>query len=166
MDTVRLEPQHSRTHTQAIDFASDCQSSDDGYDYNNVDDAPEAEPTKPKELISATPRQTTFEASASRGPDVTDNAFIETKPYIFQRHAGGRRAKVPTDVDVDLEMGINNTLAKDKKESRKAVSELTNIKLRWTMPEIKGGRILQLDSDKVDVEARENYLQRRRVRWQ
>lgn len=166
MDAVRLKPHHSRNHTQASDYASDHQSSDDGYDYNIVDDAPEAEPTKPKELARATPHQAPPEASASRRPDVADDAFTETMPYIFQRHAGGRRAKIPTDVDVDLEMGLNSASARDKKKTWRAISELKNIKLRWTMPEIKNRRVLQLDFDKADAEAQEHYLQRRRVRWQ
>ena len=166
MDAVRVETQRSRTNRQTPDNVSDYQSSDDGYDYNIIDDAPEAQPTKPKEVELVEPRHSPAEAFASRRPDDADNVFTETMPYIFQRHAGGRRAKTPTDVDLDLEKGTNGSATIDEKEPQTVPPELMNIRLRWTMPEIKGHHVLQLNSDKADVEAKEPYLQRRRVRWQ
>lgn len=51
------------------------------------------------------PRPSPAEAFASRRPDDADDAFTETMPYIFQRRTGGRRAKIPNDMDLDLEMG-------------------------------------------------------------
>ena len=166
MDAARLRPHHSRTHSHASDYASDYQSSDDGYDYNNVEDAPEAQPTKPKALDLANFRQSPIEGNVQKKSDVADNAFTETMPHIFQRYAGGRRAKIPTDIDVDLEKGANGSASTDKKGSLNAAPKLTNIKLRWTMPEIKGKRMLHLNYDRADLESQQPYLQRRRVRWQ
>jgi len=166
MDAARLRPHHSRTHSQANDYASDYQSSDDGYDYNIVDDAPEAQATKPKELDLPKPRQSLTQAGGLSRPDVADNVFTETMPHIFQRNAGGRRAKIPTDVEVDLEKGVKTRATGEDQELRKAVPEFRNIKLSWTMPEINSRRVLQLNYDKADVEFQEPYLQQRRVRWQ
>lgn len=179
MDEARLRPHHSRTHSQLADNASDYQSSDDGYDYNVVDDAPEAQATKPKEIPAARTDQSAANTSAMRRPEVVDNAFAETMPHIFQRHAGGRRAKIPTDIDLDLEKGINGDEATSKAKLQKPVPTFTNIKLRWTMPEIGTRRVLQLNydradegiqepylHDRADIKAQEPYLQRRRVRWQ
>ncbi len=87
-------------------------------------------------------------------------------PHIFQRDAGGRGAKIPTDVEVNLEKGVKTRAIGEDKESRKAVREFRNIKLSWTMPEINSRRVLQLNYDKADVEFQEPYLQQRRVRWQ
>lgn len=70
------------------------------------------------------------------------------------------------EVYLDLEKGVSGGAATDEKKSSKAAPEVTNIKLRWTMSEIKGRRVIQLDSSKPDVEVQEPYLQRRRVRWQ
>ena len=165
MDSARLRPHRSRANSQSDDYASDHQSSDDGYDYNIVDDAPEALPTKAKESKPAGSPQASVEASASKELGDADHAFTETMPHIWQRHAGGRRAKIP-EVDLDLEKGVSDGAATDAKKSPKAAPEVTSIKLRWTMPEIEGGRVLQLTSGKPDAEAQEHYLQRRRVRWQ
>jgi len=166
MDAARLRPHHSRTHSQATDYASDYQSSDDGYDYNVVDDAPEAQPTKPKALDLPEPQQRLTQAGALSRSDVADNVFTETMPHIFQRHAGGRRAKIPTDVELDLEKGVEDRASGEEKEPRKAVPEPRNIKLRWTMPEINSRRVLQLNYDKSDIEFSDPYLQQRRVQWQ
>ena len=165
MDPARLRPHHSRGNSQSDDYASDYQSSDDGYDYNIVDDAPEAQPTKAKQFESAKLSQAPSEASASKGLEDADHAFTETMPHIWQRHAGGRRAKIP-EVDLDLEKGVGDGAVTNEKKSPKAAPTVTNIKLRWTMPEIKGQRVLQLISSKPDFEVQEQYLQRRRVRWQ
>ena len=164
MDAERLRPHHSRTQSQVLDNASDYQSSDDGYDYNVVDDAPEAQPTKPKEVHAFKP-QTPTEASVLERPGVTDNAFAETLPHIFQRHAGGRRAKIPTD-ELDLEKGLNGNRTAGQGESPKAIPKLTNIKLRWTMPEVDNRHTLRLNCDDMDLGTQEPHLQRRRVRWQ
>ena len=67
---------------------------------------------------------------------------------------------------MDLEKGINLGATADEKKLRRAASELRHIKLRWTMPENNGRRVLELEHDKADVEVQEPYLQRRRVRWQ
>lgn len=165
MDTARLRPHHSRANSQSNDYASDSQNSDDGYDYNIVDDAPEAQPTKAKELKPPKIHLASIEASASTALADADHAFIETRPHIWQRQAGGRRAKMP-EVDLDLEKGVDGVAATDEEESPKAAPEVTNIQLRWTLPEIKGQRVLQLTSSKLDVGIQEQYLQRRRVRWQ
>lgn len=177
MDEARLRPHHSRTHSQVADNASDYQSSDDGYDYNVVDDAPEAQATKPKELSVARFDPITADTIALRRLETVDNAFTETKPHIFQRYAGGRRATIPIDIDLDLEQGINGDEATSRAELQPPT--FTNIKLRWTMPENKSGRVLQLIydradegaqepylHDRADIKAQEPYLQRRRVRWQ
>ena len=164
MDVARLKP-YPRTDSQRDDHASDYQSSDDGYDYNTVDDAPEAQPTKAKEFKPAKTPQVSHELSASRGLEDTDNAFTETMPHIWQRHAGGRRAKIP-EIDLDLEKGTSDGATTDKRRSSRAAPKVNNFKLRWTLPEIKGRRVLRLDSGKPDVEVQEPYLQRRRVRWQ
>lgn len=165
MDSARLRPHHSRVNSQSDEYASDYQSSDDGYDYNIVDDAPEAQPTKAKTFEPARTSQAPSEASTSKGLGDADNVFVETMPHIWQRHAGGRRAKIP-EVDLDLEKGDGDGPVTTEKGSPKAVPKVTNIKLRWTMPEIKGRRVLHLTSSKPDVEVQEHYLQRRRVRWQ
>ena len=164
MDSARLTPHPSRANSQSDYYASDNQNSDDGYDYNIIDDAPEAQPTKVKKFKSAKGPQD-IEASASKGLEDADHAFTQTMPHIWQRHAGGRRAKIP-EVDLDLEKGVGHGAATDGKEPSKAAPEVTNIKLRWTMPEINGRHVLQLSSSKSDVEVQEHYLQRRRVRWQ
>ena len=166
MDPGRLRPHHSRANSQSDGYAADYQSSDDGYDYNIVDDAPEAQPTKAKQVKPAKTSRASIEPSASQGLEDADHAFIETMPHIWQRHAGGRRAKIP-EVDLDLEKGaVSDDAATDEKESPRAAPEVINIKLRWTMPEIEGRRVLHLDSSKSDAEVQEPYLQRRRVRWQ
>ena len=165
MDPGRLRPHHSRANSQSNDCASDHQSSDDGYDYNNVDDAPEEQPTKAKQLETVVPAKTSqapTELSASKD---ADHAFTETMPHIWQRYAGGRRAKIP-EVDLDLETGVGNGAATGERDLPKAAPKATSIKLRWTMPKIKGRRVLRLESGKPDVEVQEHYLQRRRVRWQ
>ena len=166
MAPIRSGTYLSRPTGKSPDTASDYQSSDDGYDYNVVDDAPEAQPTKPMQADLFEPRRSPVEVFASRGPEDADNAFIETMPYIFQRHAGGRRAKIPTDIDMDLESGTNDNATTKEGKQRSSVPQLTNIKLRWTMPEIRGRHVLKINCDKVDVEAQEPFLQRRRVRWQ
>ena len=165
MDPARLRPHLSRANSQSDDYASDHQSSDDGYDYNIVDDAPEAQPTKAKELQPTRSLQTPIQASASKGLGDADHAFTETMPHIWQRHAGGRRAKIP-EVNLDLEKGVSDGAATHADRLSKASPKVTSIKLRWTMPEIKGLRVLQLNSGHPDVEVQEHYLQRRRVRWQ
>ena len=164
MDAERLRPRHSRTQSQVLDNASEYQSSDDGYDYNVVDDAPEAQPTKPKEL-NAVKAQTPTEVSALGRPGLTDNTFAETSPHIFQRPAGGRRAKIPTD-ELDLEKGLDGNRITGKEGSSLAIPKLTNIKLRWTMPEVDNKHNFHLNCDDVDLGAQEPHLQRRRVRWQ
>lgn len=164
MDSARLRPHHSRTNSQSNDYASDYQSSDDGYDYNIVDDAPEAQPTKAKLFKPAKSFQPRIEANASKGLEDTDLVFTETMPHIWQRHAGGRRARIP-EVDLDLEKGVGDGAARHADHSPKVAPEVNNIKLRWTMPKIDGRRVLQLESSKPDVEVQEHYLQRRRVRW-
>lgn len=164
MDLARLRPHHSRANSQSDDYASDSQNSDDGYDYNIVDDAPEAQPTKAKKFKSVKTPQAPIEASATTALEDADHAFTETMPYIWQRHAGGRRAKIP-EVDLDLERGVGDGATMDEKQSAKAVPDVTNVQLRWTLPEIKGRRVLQLTSSMLDVGIQEHYLQRRRVRW-
>ena len=164
MDAARLKP-HTRTDSQREDHASDYQSSDDGYDYNIVDDAPEAQPTKAKEFKPAKVSQAPNQSSASRGLEDADIAFTETMPHIWQRQAGSRSAKIPY-IDPDLEKGISDSATTDKRKSLRAPPEVKNFKLRWSLPEIKGRRVLQLDAGRPDVEIQEHYLQRRRVRWQ
>lgn len=167
MELAPLRPHHSRDNSQSDGYSSDYQNSDDGYDYNIVDDAPEARPTKAKQFRSAKSPQAPIGASASKGLEDADHAFTETMQHIWQRQAGGRRAKIP-EVDLDLEKGVGSSAgaATEKENSPKAAAEVININLRWTMPEIKGRRVLQLTSSKPDVKVQENYLQRRRVRWQ
>ena len=164
MDPARLRPHHSRANSQSDDYTSDHQSSDDGYDYNIVDDAPEAKPTIAKEIRPANSLQASTEASASKGLGDADHAFTETMPHIWQRQVGGRRAKIP-EIDLDLEKGVNDSGATNAKRPSKTASEVTSIRLRWTMPEIKNQRVLQLSSGRPDSEVQEQYLQRRRVRW-
>lgn len=165
MDAARLRPHHSRSHSQVTDYASDYQNSDDGYDYNIVDDAPEAQATKPKALEVPEPRQSLTQIGVLSRPDVADNVFTETMHHIFQRNAGGRRANIPTVAEVDLEKGVENRAIGENEEPRKTVPELKNIKLRWTMPEIDSRHVLQLYYDNSDIELQEPYLQQRRVRW-
>ena len=179
MDPARLRPHHSGTHiSHAAAYASIVQNSDDGYDYNVVDDAPEAQATKPKEKLAARGDQNMADSSALGRSEAVDNAFPETT-HIFQRPAGGRRAKIPTDIDLDLEKGINGDKATSKFKPGGPVPKFTNIKLRWTMPEIESRRVLQLNYDRedegaqephlhrrADRKAQEPYLQTERVRWQ
>ena len=162
MDAARLKL-HSRIDSQRDDHASDYQSSDDNYDYNTVDDALEAQPTKAIEFHPAKIPQAPYVRRASRELEDADNAFTETMTHIWQRHAGGRRAKIP-DVNLDLETGISDGATKNKSKPPRAAPEVKNIKLRWNLPEIKGRRVLQLDSGKPDLEV-PDYLQRHRVRW-
>lgn len=66
MNAERLRPYHSSALSQVIENVSDYQSSDDGYDYNVVDDAPEAQSTKPKDLATVRLGQTPLNDSAGR----------------------------------------------------------------------------------------------------
>ena len=86
-------------------------------------------------------------------------------PDIYQRYAGGRRAKIP-EIDLDLEMGIDDGTTKNEDCTREAIPEVTSIKLRWTMLEADNRRVLALNTGTPDVGLQEPYLQRRRVRWQ
>ena len=166
MDSARLRPHHSRENSQGVDYASDYQSSDDGYDYNVVDQAPEAQPTKAKKSAPPKFARTPTVVVASKGHEDADHAFAETMPHIWQRHAGGRRAKIPA-IELDLEKGASDAVTIDEKEAQsKLWPKLTSIKLRWTMSENQGKRVLQLVSGTPDVEIQKPYLQRRRVRWQ
>lgn len=177
MDTARLRPRDSWTHSHAATYASIFQNSDDGYDYNVVDDAPEAQPTKPKEKLAARRDQNKADSSALERSETVDNASPETT-HIFQRPAGARRAKIPTDIDIDLEKGINGDKATSKFKLGGPVPTFTNIKLRWTMPEIESRRVLRLNYDREDErvheprlhsrasrKTQEPYLQRERVQW-
>ena len=91
-----LSPQLSRSNSQSNLNSSDYESSNDGYDYNMVDDGPEREPTR-RNVSSLEIMQR--DANAPRRSDEPDHAFTETAPHIWQRHAGGRRAKLPEDLE-------------------------------------------------------------------
>ena len=154
-----LSPPLSRSNSQSNLNASDYRSSDDGYDYNMVDDGPEREPTR-RNVSSLEIVQK--DTDALRRSDEPDHAFTETAPYIWQRQAGGRRAKLPDDpehgiVDDTRTNGNAPTLPKPK---------VVSIGLRWTMPEIEGQRYLALNAGKAELDVPEPGLQRRRVRWQ
>ena len=92
-----LPPQPSRRNSQSNALDQDQRNSDDGYDYNSVDEAPEAEPTKVKVQSEApghaqdgSPGPPTLLKNGE--PDVT---FEETRPNIYQRRFAGRWAQVP-----------------------------------------------------------------------
>ena len=153
-----LSPQLSRSNSQSNPNASDYQSSDDGYDYNMVDDGPEREPTK-HALAS---RANEKDATAVRRSEDPDHAFAETEPHIWQRPAGGRRAKLPED----LERGIVDNTTINGNAPAQSKPEVISIRLRWTMPDIKGRRHLALNAGRAELDVPEPGLQRRRVRWQ
>ena len=144
----------------------DNHDADDGYDYNMVDDGPEAEPTKPKESDPVKSRSTPTDFSTLSGADGTHDSLVEVIPHIFQRRAGGRRAKVPTDIDADLEKGMDGSEIIDREKPRDVDSESAHINLCWTMTEIDGRRIPQLSCDKTDKVAQKPPAKRQRVRWQ
>ena len=154
-----LSPQTSRSNSLSNLNSSDYQSSDDGYDYNMVDDGPEREPTR-RNLSSLEIIQR--DTNAPRGLDEPDPAFTETAPHIWQRHAGGRRAKLPDD----LEHGTVDDITTNGIALTELKPEVINIRLRWTMPDIEGRRQLALNAGKAEPDVLEPGLQRRRVRWQ
>ena len=154
-----LSPQLSRSNSQNNLNSSDYQSSDDGYDYNMVDDGPEREPTRRNvSSLEIIPK----DANAPRRSDEPDHAFTETAPHIWQRHAGGRRAKLPDDLELGV---IDNTIINGNAPTH-SKPEVISIRLRWTMPESEGRRHLALNAGKPELDVPERGLQRRRVRWQ
>ena len=99
--------------------------------------------------------------------DGPEEAFTEIEPHIWQRHAGGRRAKLPDD----LEHGIVDDTITNGNIPLVSKPEVISIRLGWTMLEIEGRRHLVLNAgkDELDVpelDVPEPGLQRRRVRWQ
>lgn len=153
-----LSPQLSRSNSQTNLNSPDYQSSDDGYDYNMVDDGPEREPTR-RNVSSLEIMQR--DTNAPRRSEERDHEFTETAPHIWQRHAGGRRAKLP-----DEEHGIVNDTTTNGIALAQLNPEMNNIRLRWTMPDIEGRRQLALEAGKAELDGPEPGLQRRRVRWQ
>ena len=153
-----LSPQRSRSNSQSNLNASDYQSSDDGYDYNMVDEGPEREPTKNALDSQGNDKDTT----AVRRSEDPDHAFAETEPHIWKRPAGGRRAKLPEDV----ERGIVENTTTNGIELTQLKPKVNNVRLRWTMPEINGRRHLALNAGTAELDMPEPGLQRRRVRWQ
>ena len=147
-----MSPQLSGLNSQ------DYFSSDDGYDYNMVDDGPEREPTK--NVLDS--RVHEKDATAVRRSEDPDHAFTETAPHIWQRHAGGRRAKLPDD----LEHGIVDDTITNGNIPIESKPEVISIRLGWTMLEIEGRRHLVLNAGKDELDVPEPGLQRRRVRWQ
>ena len=154
-----LSTQLSRPYSQSNLNASDSQSSDDGYDYKMLDDGPERKPTE-RSIFDLQVIQK--DAHALRRTDELDHAFTETAPHIWQRHAGGRRAKLPDD----LEHGIVEDKISNGNAPTQSKPEVISIRLRWTMPEIEGRRHLALEAGKAELDVPEPGLQRRRVRWQ
>ena len=152
-----LSPQLSSSNSQSNLNASDYQSSDDGYDYNMVDDGPEREPTR-RDVSDIEIMQR--DTNAPRRSDEPDHAL--PAPHIWQRHAGGRRAKLPDD----LEYGIVDDIMTNGIELTKLKPGVINIRLRWTMPEIEGRRLLALNAGKAEPDVLGTGLQRQRVRWQ
>ena len=142
----------------------DNHDADDGYDYNMVDDGPEDEPTR--ERRPAYYRQPPLEHGVLNRADFVNDSFTETTPHIFQRRAGGRRAKIPIDVDADLGRRTNSIEVTDRERSQKVIPESACINLRWTMPEIDGRHVLQLSYARTDEDLEQAFLQRQRVRWQ
>ena len=155
-----LSPQLSRSNSQSNFHASDYQSSDDGYDYNMVDDGPEREPTRKNPLDLPVNQK---DATAVRRSEEPDHAFTETEDLIWQRYAGGRRAKLPGG---DLESGIIDDTIPNGNAPTKSEPEVVSIRLRWTMPEVGGRRHLALNAGKAELDTPGPGLQRRRVRWQ
>lgn len=155
MDPRRLRPHHSHQNSQTDGEISEYQDSDDGYDYNVVDPPPEAHLTTPKELPAALRGQGHAQVNGLSKPGVQDSVSPDPMTHIFQRQAGGRRAKIPTDID--LEKGSVKGEAK--------VPRPMNVKLRWTMQKTKGKETLKLEYDSHDGDVQEPYLQRRRVQW-
>ena len=154
-----LSPQLSRSNSQSNLNSLDYQSSDDGYDYNMVDDGPERELTR-RNISSLEILQR--DTNAPRRSEERDHEFTETAPHIWQRHAGGRRAKLPDD----LEHGIVDDTITNGNAPTQPKPEMINIRLRWTMPDIEGRRHLALNAGKAELDGPEPGLQRRRVRWQ
>ena len=154
-----LSLQLSGSNSQSNLNSSDYESSNDGYDYNMVDDGPEREPTR-RNVSSLEIMQR--DTDAPRRSDEPDHAFTETAPHIWQRHAGGRRAKLPED----LEHGIVDDTMTNGIALTELKPEVMNIRLRWTMPENEGRRYLALNPGKAEPDLLEPGLQRRRVRWQ
>ena len=153
-----LSPQVSRSNFQSNLNSSDYRSSDDGYDYNMIDDGPEREPTW-RNVSSLGIIQN--DTNAPRRSDEPDHEFNETAPNIYQRHAGGRRAKLP-----DEEHGIVPVTMTNGNAPIESKPEVISIRLRWTMPESEGRRQLVLNAGKAELDDPEPGLQRRRVRWQ
>lgn len=154
-----LSPQLSRSNSQSNLNASDYQSSDDGYDYNMVDDGPEREPTRKNPLDLQVNEK---DATTVRRSEEPDHAYTEIEHHIWQRYAGGRRAKLPGD----LESGIVDDTIANGNAPTQPKPEVVSIRLRWTMPEVKGRRHLALNAGKAELDAPGPGLQRRRVRWQ
>ena len=91
-----------------------------------------------------------------------DLALTETAPHTSQRHAGGRRTKLPNDPEygiVDNAIINGNTPIESK-------PEVISIRLGWTMLDIEGGRHLVLNAGKAEPDVPGPGLQGGRVRWQ
>ena len=155
-----LSPQLSRSNSQSNFNASEYQSSDDGYDYNMVDDGPEREPTQKNALDLQVNEK---DATAVRRSEEPDHAYTEIEHHIWKRTAGGRRAKLPGG---DLESGIVDDTITNGNAPTQSKPEVVSIRLRWTMPEVNGRRHLALNAGKAELVPPGPGLQRRRVRWQ
>ena len=153
-----LSPQLSRSNSQS-NLASDYQTSDDGYDYNLLDDGAERDPTRKNPLDIPMNEKG---ATAVRRSEEPDHAYTEIEHHIWQRYAGGRRAKLPGD----LESGVADDTVPNGNAPTQSKPEVVSIRLRWTMPEVKGRRHLALNAGKAELVAPGPGLQRRRVRWQ
>ena len=162
-----LSPQLSRSNSQSNLNASEYQSSDDGYDYNMVDDGPEREPTRKTPLDL---RVNEKDATAVRRSEEPDHAYTESEDLIWQRYAGGRRAKLPGDLESgivdDTTPNVNGPTPPNGNGPTPPKPKVESIRLRWTMPELKGRRHLALNAGKAELDAPGPGLQRRRVRWQ
>ena len=164
-----LAPQKSHHDTQNSVLEQDQQSSDDGYDYNRVDEAPEAEATV-KALGQIYPDQQNDLPNISTTLKEGDSsaAFEETRPDIYQRRFAGRYAQVPDEEKANL-----NGAAADRQESQprhetdlstasRDSAKARHIALSWSSARRD---VLQLNLAAPQTKSRDEVLPKR-VLWQ
>ena len=167
-----LTPRHSRRNSQSNAYDQDQQSSDDGYDYNRVEEAPEAEATvKAQAPVSAGQQSILPDLSSTLKDGDPGAAFEEIRPDIYQRSFAGRYAQVP-----DQEKAVVNGTATDHRESQARIetdlstasrdsSKARHIALTWTLARRDTKFILQLNLATPQTKSKDEVLPKR-VLWQ
>ena len=175
MDSVLLSPSVSRPNSPSAEKLPDLVSSNDGFDYDNIEIDPAKQATKPRDPPSPVAAPEAFQdITASVTHADQDYIYTENLTHIYQRQRGGWNATVP-----DLEnsktnevtanngttsnrsaIGLPNTLS----HSTKLPGQPKRLMLLWTMDHDLGNRTILVNDVKEEVELQEPDLQRR-VFW-